>query len=646
MPPHPCFDMKKIAKLPIRLRRLVEGVFDDRSAKSLGNLFIISDDLDVQEQTHFLPVLYKVLDPPPCSAKPTASRSADEHEQLRRCAVRGYPVLKSLQLVCDGGLFPRLALADVWGRVWACMMIQSEYRDGFTADGTVPVGAVWELHLLMILSFGTWTSLSQLSANRIIPRLEPVVADTPRLRQFLTGIWAHMVHDKETRQICGPPMGWFFGSCLRTSDQRTFADMVTGAGGTILDLSALVIKHLKVAAADIRSSDSDPKWILQSVTFLVPDAAIHTTLLEFLAAQGLVETLVSLSSALHTLEGRIATGALVGNQMQIADMVNRALCLPGARPWIVDGLRAGLLNSTALCTDGAMRSDPRRIESFNILLGTILPGHLTSYSVVSRLEKALTRLDNAGLVPRFMLPPLRDAWTKLKTLADERIDMKTRYDHDAQRSQRMCDGLKCNKIMAKTALRRCTQCLSMYYCSPECQRTHWTSGEHREVCRRLPKKGGMDTSTRETAFLRFLLHADYLSHKHRILSLRAEYLLSDNATTHPFYVTEFDYSSGPLQLRVLPAKPFITTRLPRGAARLAAGYQLRRVMADREKMTLDVAVVANGSEARCWVFPMRSTSPVIYNGLRRLVREKAAGLDQYDEMIRELSEASGFEEVH
>ncbi|KAJ7153247.1 hypothetical protein C8R46DRAFT_1357153 [Mycena filopes] len=657
MPPHACFDMKKIAKLPIRIRRLVEGVFDD-SVKSLENLTKIEADLDVKEKAHFLPVFDKLLHAPPASAKPASSRSEEEHQQLRRFAVRGYPVLKPLETVRGGSLFPRSALADVWERIWGCIMIHDEYIDEFP-DFDVLAAEVWHLHLLIILTFGTWKDLPQLSKMRdqlkpaLIsppPPLDSLVSDTPRLRQYLTAVWAHMVHDKLVRRACGTPMCWIFPSFLRASEERTFVDMLVGAGGTALDLSSLVIKHLKVAAADLSDPTGDLESIFQSLACVLSETVVQNEipLMESLAAQGLVESLVSLSTAVQALQDRIGRAVLLGTQLNITFIMKLVFQLPAPQPWIVEGLRAGLLKSVAVCVEADMAGNNPLTGLFNTLLGTILPGHLTSYAVVSRLEKALVRLDDSGLTHRFMQPLLRDAWTKLKTLADERIAMKIKYDGEAQRSERMCDSLKCNKIIAKTSLRRCSQCLDMYYCSPECQKADWASGGHRKFCRHLPKKGGIDTSTREKSFLRFLLHADYLSHKHKILSLRPEYLLSDNATTDPFYVTEFDYSSGPLQLRVLPAKPFITTRLPLGVARLAGGYQLRRAVADRGKMTLDVAVVADGSEARCWVFPMRSTSNVIYNGLRRLVREKAAmaGLDQYDEAIRELSRASGFEEVH
>ncbi|KAJ7648749.1 hypothetical protein DFH06DRAFT_1209503, partial [Mycena polygramma] len=78
--------------------------------------------------------------------------------------------------------------------------------------------------------------------------------------------------------------------------------------------------------------------------------------------------------------------------------------------------------------------------------------------------------------------------------------------------RRMCDSIKCNQIKEKTSLRRCARCINMYYCSPECQRQDWVSGQHGRVCRTLANKDGADISTREKSFLRFLLHTDYILH--------------------------------------------------------------------------------------------------------------------------------------
>jgi hypothetical protein len=45
-----------------------------------------------------------------------------------------------------------------------------------------------------------------------------------------------------------------------------------------------------------------------------------------------------------------------------------------------------------------------------------------------------------------------------------------------------------NKGSNDQALRKCTQCSAVSYCSRECQAKHWKQGGHRAVCKTLQKK--------------------------------------------------------------------------------------------------------------------------------------------------------------
>ncbi|KAJ6548829.1 hypothetical protein B0H19DRAFT_1265625 [Mycena capillaripes] len=157
-------------------------------------------------------------------------------------------------------------------------------------------------------------------------------------------------------------------------------------------------------------------------------------------------------------------------------------------------------------------------------------------------------------------------------------------------------------------------------------------------------QGGTDTSTRDKAFLRFLLHADYISQKRTVLSLRGEYMASPNAR-EPFY-TEFDYVAGVVRISVLPAKSLIE-QVP--AAADMVDYQLRRLASDPSKMSLDVAVVRQGRDIRYWIFPMRSTSSELYDGLVQLVHEKGVGnitAAEYEESLELLGQNADLIEMH
>ncbi|KAJ7618280.1 hypothetical protein DFH06DRAFT_1483306 [Mycena polygramma] len=644
--PHPCFDMKALSRLPLRLQKFAENILVD-SAKSTENLFIISHELAVQDQAFFLPAFYRILVPPPFASKPKDSLSMEEDEQLGRFAFRIIPVLRSLEILRANSLFPRPALVDIWDRIWTCILIQGRYIDEFAALGGAPAKRMLRVQVFLVVRFAIWDDLHL--ALFPPPVLEEIVTNTPHIREYLTEILARMIHDADLRMECATGMRYLLAYFMRNAEGPNFDQLVIGAGGTVSDLCTLGIKYLHVVVADIESN-ADPEWILHSVIFIQETFVNNERhCLECVATEGLVKSIMRVSMALHTMQAKLSwSEATVLSQLSILLVTTLAFQQPYPRTCIMDGLRAGLLTSMALCVNAEMREDHELIKPYTQLLDAILPGFLTSYSVLSRLENALVRLDEAGLSARLANSPLRRPWSTFRDLANQRIAVKTQYDDVARRSVRMCDSIKCNVVQNKTDFHRCAQCMSMYYCSPACQKVDWFSGRHGELCWGLAKKGGTDASTREKSFLRFLLHTDYIAHKHTILSLRAEYMATSDPAREPFY-TEFNYTAGPVQISILSAEPLIA-RLPAGTQRVEAAYQLGRSIIDRCKTSLDVAVLPLGAgESRYWILPMRSTSATVYEGLVRVVGDKAAGRvsDQvYEDLLKGLAEERDLVEVH
>jgi hypothetical protein len=128
---------------------------------------------------------------------------------------------------------------------------------------------VWAMHLSLILRMSVWEELTDPSPlNTSLPPLEPAVDGTPEVRQYLTVIFAHMIHDKSLWMICATPMRYLF-YFMRAREQRHIEEMTVGAGGTLLDVCSLLLKCLYVVLADIQSADGDPKWIVQSLSYVL-----------------------------------------------------------------------------------------------------------------------------------------------------------------------------------------------------------------------------------------------------------------------------------------------------------------------------------------------------------------------------------------
>ncbi|KAJ7722637.1 magnesium transporter NIPA-domain-containing protein [Mycena metata] len=538
----------------------------------MPHLLTISDKLPPKDQAHFLPVFFGCLREPPFPVTSRDSLSQKQAQELRNFAIIGYPNLKALDSLRSQSLFPQAAIADIWTGMWTCITAQAEFIDAFDDH------------------------------------------------QF----WARMIHDKAMRDRCATPMRYIMCYFMRTKEEENFQAVILGAGGTVCDVCSLLLKHLDTVLSDIYCGSGDPKWITQSLVFVLETIVMNDAqVMEVLAPQGIVKKLVNLSFGIHVaeLQGASPAGTLFG-QLQAC---------------IREGLRSGLLVSMAQCIDKLMSPTHPLYEPFVNILAEIVPGYLTSYSVLIRLERALELFKKSSLEDRFTASELEGIG------CFTRITLRAEYD-ESHRSVKICDSLSCCEVKYKVDLRRCSQCMNMYYSSPECQKEDWVSRGHGQLCWSLPTKavhkGGTDASTREKSFLRFLLQADYLTHKHTILALHGE-AMARTPEQGPFY-TAFNYAAGPVYLRVLPAKE-LSALLPAGAQRLGGAYQLRRHGAARGKMSLNVAMLPRGRrEFRYWIPPMRSpTSTRLSDGLVRLVGKKTARTitgDEYDQALDSLVE--------
>ncbi|KAJ7175179.1 hypothetical protein C8R43DRAFT_943447 [Mycena crocata] len=107
---------------------------------------------------------------------------------------------------------------------------------------------------------------------------------------------------------------------------------------------------------------------------------------------------------------------------------------------------------------------------------------------------------------------------------------------------RACDNTECNGIHDKTDLWRCSGCLDVYYCSPECQKSDWRAGGHREICSesgtlRLSMQN--TPSVRERDFLRYYIDAEYHFSK---ATIYLEQALCLQRFPNSAYFTLFDYT--------------------------------------------------------------------------------------------------------
>ncbi|KAF7314943.1 MYND-type domain-containing protein [Mycena indigotica] len=178
---------------------------------------------------------------------------------------------------------------------------------------------------------------------------------------------------------------------------------------------------------------------------------------------------------------------------------------------IVEALDAGLLHSLiCLCVNTKLMQDASAVSTSIInendvlgpgcfsdhtdkvkrLLGLTLPAYSFYYSVLAALRDAFIdvyalRSDLDEYLSQIFDPELLHVWHLLRHHVNQLFTIAEYKSSDSAVTRfRACDNLACNKLLPRTQLKQCSQCLDTLYCGLACQRADWRSS-HRERCKLL-----------------------------------------------------------------------------------------------------------------------------------------------------------------
>ncbi|KAJ7302906.1 hypothetical protein DFH08DRAFT_945482 [Mycena albidolilacea] len=211
-------------------------------------------------------------------------------------------------------------------------------------------------------------------------------------------------------------------------------------------------------------------------------------------------------------------------------------------------------------------------------------------------------------------------WSTFAELLSFRLEIMQRFDAQNGVSQRGCDNPKCCKIGAKTEFKRCSGCKAFRYCSRECQTADWHEGAHRSACplhRDQYRFVDERFTSRDRAFLRFLLHHDYLQARRKILFDQVP-ILRDNPDCPAW--TMFDYRHGGVE---------IGTHLIDLEGENAPEWldRVARTVESGGRMQLHVMLLRDGELTKFWVMPLRSNSSFVRDSVVRLGASVVDGTD-------------------
>ncbi|KAJ7746148.1 hypothetical protein DFH07DRAFT_592129 [Mycena maculata] len=385
--------------------------------------------------------------------------------------------------------------------------------------------------------------------------------------------------------------------------RESLEEIIDAVGGTQVDLTAVIVKHIELAACDPQNPlVSSNLWILNSVVTFISNQCHHGRL----ARQPLVDC--GLAKALIAGVCRLTriTAESQGFLRQ-AFAVLRWLLIPPDVPsnvWVPTALKAGLLR--AIVAVSTYSADTTNVEACRYILTKHLVPSLAYYHVLRCLPKAICKV-KADLIP----PPIFREWTAFMELAKSRIELFRFFNSEKYTPLRACDNSSCNIIQDPQTFDLCSACRQCFYCSGDCRRMDWEAGGHRVGCPRLCLQATVTEilGQRELSFLGAVVHQVYSIMKHTIWLKQITFMHA-----HPgedFYAL-FDQTgvSPPCDVLAQSASDHPRVRTCH-ATRSGGLIELHMLL-----MTSKDHTVAQ------WI-PMRSSSSALHDGLQQI----AAGID-------------------
>ncbi|KAJ6501023.1 hypothetical protein C8R47DRAFT_1211297 [Mycena vitilis] len=541
-----------------------------------------------------LPVYYRVLDDRPLADLLTRLLTCSSSDDDASFTLVFAPKLRQV-ISCLAGIrsidarraLHREMSPGFWSRIWAWIEFSDTYQENLGLQGA-------ELSELYDVFLSTIRIFSRNSATAVI------VDRTPQLHVLVFRLWRRYLEDSH---IVDEGMFSRFCQSLRDipgifSDQH-FEEALEGSGGSRASLAALIVRHITCVV------ESNASWnATDSLLFIVPavqekckdDTMFSVALVDHGIVKWLTAAICLMTSvpAYPVLEA--GSGIPLSLKTEVADSCGDALLR------YLDTLFRPDLWTECLRAGGfqLFLAPIRELRFLLALLGG-LKWHLVYLSVLTELETIIVDCDiwEAARANPFRGTPLAEDWTAFWSVLEHRWALVKVYLSRVKPAPRACDNLACGVIFAKTNFSRCSGCSTLNYCSRGCQLWDWRHGGHRVACKdllalRLARPAVV--SRRNKAFLRALLHDEYLRRKPEILALETEFL---RTTPRTDYFILFDYivpPCRPCRLSVIPLAE-LDSRL--------ADYGLRAARS-RGRMRVHLMRVACGGGAELWIYPLRT----------------------------------------
>ncbi|KAJ7673797.1 hypothetical protein DFH06DRAFT_750117 [Mycena polygramma] len=456
---HPSLRLERPEKLPASIKdaaKLAAQGSDPAVRLLIG--VIENKGIPESQMILLLPAFYAALDPKriPTTAALDTTISA-----------RSPPIASAILSLGALVYLPKpepAVYAAVWSSAWAWIEFLHTYK----------------LHLLDLpveeqLYFSFMVIISDIQAEWN----EEIISSSPGLRAVVARSWVIFLERSNAVGISN--------TCHVLIRDKTLVgtpwldEYIDGAGGTVDDLAATVIRHINIAITDEVPLGTTGIFMLLAVgTFLLkatcsppsPETPFEAALL----THGVIS---ALTKAICTLNAVITTHSMGASLLELLlSLVGQRSMTPPGYPGIAEALQAGLLRAIASSTIISSDDVQRQLRRF---LSSAIPDALVYRSALVQMPKALDDVQKLVHTRTFRNSELYQSWLTFQELANDRVKFSSLFVSERFMAYKGCDNMPCSVIHEKHKLKRCSGCLDFYYCSPECQSLDWIAG-HRQMC--------------------------------------------------------------------------------------------------------------------------------------------------------------------
>ncbi|KAJ7071680.1 hypothetical protein C8F01DRAFT_1226556 [Mycena amicta] len=633
---HPSLSLDHLEKIP--------APFKDRAQAALSgswsDIIALNSNLRDMPNTSLpllLPVLFAILAPAHIDAtvlhlelvEAEAEAEASKALIMKDRIAGILPAVHALAALVDQHHVPLGSFDDLWPRVWAWAEFSAQFYAVTATDEREEERSELYTRFTQVFS-------SMRRKAVFVSKYERLICHTAGFYTFVGAAWSCMVRTSAIKGVTAVSIilsleSEIFMENLDGRRDEKVQDLLVGAGGTWDDFAVLLIRHAELAVPyaefDVTVDDIS---MCSGLVVLLRDAIDNRPQLRAaLAKHGIIKALVVACRAFIHSSSSIRALAMPFQFIaeQFFKLLLGHLTTARSNERVIEALRAGLLHVIVAHAPHFRSVDkPISMELF-LILQQLLPECTVFHSVLVQLRISL---DELGPVPSSQFSTdatLSETWDSFVELVNERLEVMDLYEAGELTKLRACDNLKCAALREYGQIQRCSGCQSAYYCSIECQKADYTSGQHRKFCAKLRSRredlaAELGPEDQDPAFLRALVNYHYDKKKEQI-ALGLVGVMSLSPSVRPY--TIFDFTRGECDISIAAsldeeisnAIELDIVRRERGGAG-AAG-----------RMDMHVVGIQTGRHVHMsgktrWIaMPLRSATAEMNDALRELARRVA-----------------------